>query len=231
MPYIDLKITLDSPLHIGGGNTTPGAPQPIVRDARGRPCIPATTLKGLHRAATEGIAVALELPICNVPSPTCQPLNGQAACVVCRIFGSPWLPGIVRYRDLIATATSAVQTETRVTTPQSRRRRVQLDRVTISREVLPAGLTLNGRIELLTQDRALIALALAGLRSVFAWGASKATGSGRCTVEASAFESARKPGDVGEAIADSELAAALRQFQKLQNQSGQQRQTNQGNPP
>jgi CRISPR/Cas system CSM-associated protein Csm3 (group 7 of RAMP superfamily) len=228
MPYIDLKLTLDSPLHIGiGASANPGDPHRIVRDARGRACIPATTLKGLHRAATEGIALALELPVCNAPSQMCQPMNGQVACVVCRIFGSPWLPGIVRYRDLVvtSTATGASQTESRVTAPQSRRRRVQLDRVAVEREVLPAGLTLNGRIELLTQDRALIALALIGVRAVTALGGGKSTGYGLCTVEAAAFDSARQTGRDSEAIEDSELAAALRQLQH------RHRQTNQGNQP
>lgn len=224
MPYIDLKLTLDSPLHVGStGSANAGETQPVARDARGRPCIPATTLKGLHRAATEGIALALELPVCNAPSQMCQPMNGQTACVVCRIFGSPWLPGIVRYRDLVVTG--APRIETRVTVPQSRRRRVQLDRVVVNREILPVGLKLNGRIEMLTHDLALIALALVGLRSVMALGGGKATGSGLCTVEAAAFDSARQPGNVSDAIDETELAAALRQLQH------QHRQTSQGGQP
>jgi hypothetical protein len=160
-------------------------------------------------------------------------MNGQAACTICRIFGSAWLPGIVRHRDLVvtSTATGNLQTESRVTAPQSRRRRVQLDRNVVEREVLPAGLKLIGRIELLTQDRAVIALALAGLRAVMTLGAGNATGHGLCTIEAAAFDSARQAGRVSEAIEDSELAAALRQLQQQSRQTNQSNQSNQSNQP
>src|SRR5215208_5713000 len=97
MSAIELKITMLSPLHIGIG--TPGASDeqaaPFVRDARGRLCIPASTLKGTHRAAAEQLASGLGLQIWGAPvaSRMCHPLRGQSGCPVCRIFGSPWLPG------------------------------------------------------------------------------------------------------------------------------------------
>src|SRR5437588_5721682 len=108
MAAIDLKITLLSPLHIGTGTAQESAEQALsfVRDVRGRLCIPASTLKGTHRAATEHIAAGVGLSICNPPTANrmCHPLRGTSACPVCRIFGSPWLPGRIYYTDLVSVA-------------------------------------------------------------------------------------------------------------------------------
>jgi CRISPR/Cas system CSM-associated protein Csm3 (group 7 of RAMP superfamily) len=206
MATIDLKITLQTPLHIGTDSATTVTAR-SVRDARGRPCIPASTLKGLHRSATERVAAALGLPICGAPvaSHMCHPIGGQAACVVCRIFGSPWLPGKVVYRDLVVNVTPLI--ETRFVVPQSRRRRVQIERRRVEYEILPGGTLFSGRLDILFQDSALLALALAGLRAITVIG-SGANGYGLCTVEVVAHDALKRPVD------ESELADALRRMAK-----------------
>jgi CRISPR/Cas system CSM-associated protein Csm3 (group 7 of RAMP superfamily) len=212
MATVDLKITLQTPLHIGAGSITPDGTATMtvrfVRDARGRPCIPASTLKGLHRLTTERIAAALGLPVCGTPAAShmCHPTGGQAACVVCQIFGSPWSPGKIYHRDLAVNVTPL--TRTRIVAPQSRRRRVQIERRHVNYEVLPGGTLFSGRLDCLFQDSALLALALAGLRSITMIGGGSAIGYGLCTVEALAFDVLNRPVD------EAELADALRRLAK-----------------
>jgi hypothetical protein len=202
MASIDLKITFTTPVHIGDGS----ADGTVARDTRGRPCIRAATLKGLHRAATEQIAAGLGFAICNAPARLCHPLPGQPACPVCRIFGSPWLAGVVYYRDLVAEQTPTMEAAS--VAPQSRHRRVKIGLYTRKREVLPAGLALAGRIDHLINEPPLLALALIGLRSIRAVGAGNATGHGLCMVEARALDSFKRPAD------EAELADSLRRFQQ-----------------
>jgi CRISPR/Cas system CSM-associated protein Csm3 (group 7 of RAMP superfamily) len=206
MATIELTIMLKGPLHVGGGPASARNVVPFARDARGRPCIPATTLKGLHRAATEQVAIALGLKVCHSPvlSQMCHPINSETGCVVCRIFGSAWLPGKVFYRDPALTVPPL--TETRIAAPQSRRRQVRIERHATRREIVPGSLTLTGRIDHLIHDPALLGLALAGLRAITAIGGHSATGYGLCTIEARANDSLKRPVD------EASLAAALRQL-------------------
>src|SRR5258708_39556696 len=103
MLILDLQITFESALYS------------FVRDSRGRPCIPAATLKEAHRFQTEQIAAALGLGVCTPPMPEamCQPLgaSGQPACAVCRSFGCPGLPGGIHYQALAATPSPPVATD------------------------------------------------------------------------------------------------------------------------
>jgi len=202
MLTIELRIAAHTPLHIGGADHSAA----IVRDSRGRPCIPAVTLKGLHRATTQQVADALGLTVCGSRSTNrmCQPLGKQTACVICRLFGSPWVAGALRYRDLLTTANPYMATLTHV--PQSRRRRVQLGRSIVSREVLPAGTIFTGQIDLALDDHVLLALAVTGLRSITTLGAGQAAGYGQCTVEAKAFDATKRW------ISNADLAAALQQM-------------------
>lgn len=134
----------------------------------------------------------------------CHPINSETGCVVCRIFGSAWLPGKVFYRDPALTVPPL--TETRIAAPQSRRRQVRIERHATRREIVPGPLTLTGRIDHLIHDPALLGLALAGLRAITAIGGHSATGYGMCTIEARAIDSLKRPVD------EASLAAALRQL-------------------
>lgn len=209
VPIIELKITFHTPLHVGGGDTSADGVKLFARDVRGRPCIPASTLKGLHRASTERIAAAIGLRVCHPPDAAqlCHSTAATSACAVCRIFGSPWLPGSLRYRDLVlpnATTSVTPIIETRETAAQSRRRGVRLRYESSRREVLPAGTTFSDHIDYLLGDPALLGLALAGLRAITVIGSGN--GAGSCTVEAKAFDATKRPVD------ESQLASALRQM-------------------
>ena len=208
MLTLDLRIVLVSPLHIGAGSDPSNAAgaQRFARDARGRPCLRASTLKGLHRASTEQIARALGLPVCHSPiaAQMCQPCAGEPVCAVCRIFGSPWVPGRVFYRDLIAaSASDKPGVDRRVRAAQSRGRRVRLAVYEQSREVLLVGVTFSGTINHLLHDEGSLGLALAGLRAIPAIGAGSAAGYGLCHVEVHALDASNRPVD------ESALAAAL----------------------
>jgi hypothetical protein len=218
MPTIDLNITLVSAMHIGAGDTSPEGAARIVRDARGRPCIPASTLKGAHRAAVEQIAAALGLPVCEAPlaNRMCYPLGGKAACVVCQIFGSPWLPGKVFYRDLTANVTPVI--DRRVLGQVSRCRGTRIGSHDVNREVLPAGTVFSGKTDHQVADPALLALVLCGLRAIPALGSGQSAGGGLIVVEAKALDATRH------AVNESDLADALRRLQQAQqtSQQGQQ---------
>ena len=194
MLTFDLHITFESALYS------------FVRDSRGRPCIPAATLKGAHRYQTEQIAVALGLYICTPPVPEtmCQPLGTgkKAACAVCRIFGAPWLPGSIYYQALVATTTPVLHSVVRL--PQSRQRRVQVQRHVEPREALPAGTTFQAQLSHRITDPALLGLALAGFRSITSLGAYRTSGGGHCRVEVRALDDSKRP------VNELDLVAALR---------------------
>lgn len=206
MLRIAVRITFEQPLHIGAGNRD--NPSALVRDPQGRPCIPAATLKGVHRVATEQIATALGLQICRPPlaSQMCQPTGGLA-CPICRIFGAHWLPGAIRYADLLPGSAVTPQIEQVAHAPHSRRRRVMLKADTSAREVVRAGSIFAGRIDLLTHDADLLALTVAGLRAVNTIGAAGATGHGACRVEAEVTDLI-----AGRTINNAELAASLQKL-------------------
>jgi CRISPR/Cas system CSM-associated protein Csm3 (group 7 of RAMP superfamily) len=206
MLTLELRLVLETPLHIGAATDTPDTLHSFTRDVRGRPYIPATTLKGLHRAMTEQVATALNLRICNPPlsAQMCHPIAGKPACPVCRIFGSPWLAGRLRYRNLIAGTAPIV--EHHIQASQSRRRRVQLTRHTSQYEVLPAGTVFSGQVDHQIADPALLGLALAGLRSITTLGSGGSLGYGLCRVEVRALDASKHP------VNDADLAAWLHQL-------------------
>ncbi len=185
----------------------------IVRDPRGRPCIPASTLKGAHRAAVEQIAAALGLPVCEAPIPNrmCHPVGGKAACVGCQIFGSPWLPGKVYYRDLSVNVTPT--NDRRALGPVSRRRGTLIGSHDFNREVLAAGTVFSGKIDHQVFDSALLALLLSGLRAIPALGGGKSFGCGLIAVQANALDATKH------VVNESDLADALRRLQQSQAQS------------
>jgi len=206
MLTLELRLVLEAPLHVGPITNSPDALHSFTRDVRGRPCIPATTLKGLHRAMTEQVASALGLPLCNPPVATqmCHPITGIPACSVCRLFGSPWLASRLCYWNLIADKTPIV--ENHIQASQSRRRRVQLTRHTAQYEVLPAETVFTGQVDHQITDVALLGLAVAGLRSITTIGGGGRFGYGLCRIEVKATDASGHPAN------DADLAAALRQL-------------------
>src|SRR5262249_44153454 len=147
----------------------------FARDLRGRACLTAPSLKGLHRVSAEDVARSLSLRACDSSDFTkmCHPIGGNVACPICRIFGSRWIPGIIRYRDLVSSVKPI--TESRARTRLSKRG-IRRSTETIQFEVLPSGTTFSGQIDFPGADLSLLALSIAGLRSISSIGAASAVG-------------------------------------------------------
>jgi CRISPR-associated RAMP protein (TIGR02581 family) len=123
---IEGSLVARTAIRIGAGRATEpvGTDLPVVRDERGRPIIPGSSLKGVVRTTAEQIARTAAgprgacLPTSNekdwcIPSGRMAALKqahrddaalAQAvwaeACLACRTFGSPWLASHVKVKDL-----------------------------------------------------------------------------------------------------------------------------------
>lgn len=112
--YWKITATIDTALCIGdSGSSEIGADQATVKTSDGKLYIPASTLKGLWRHATEAITRSQGNYVCNSPLPQnmcprpIEELQGQNTdlfqknhCVVCQIFGSPKLESSIFINDL-----------------------------------------------------------------------------------------------------------------------------------
>ncbi|MEM1997757.1 MAG: CRISPR-associated RAMP protein Csx7 [Candidatus Bathyarchaeia archaeon] len=84
-----------TPLHIGSGKPEVEIGEvdlPVLRDPRGQPYIPGSSLKGRVRTEAERIARKMALEVCNPPDTTymCGSLKDRVEnlCICCRIFGT-----------------------------------------------------------------------------------------------------------------------------------------------
>ena len=132
------QLETQTPLRIGAGNSTDvtGSDNPVMKDSRGNPIIPGSSLKGALRAYFEAILQTLQHQtnmnlVCNVLtvpddkddnitclsdelfkelklSPTERNIKKSIldqrvvdeSCLICRLFGSPWIGGKLFLRDL-----------------------------------------------------------------------------------------------------------------------------------
>lgn len=115
-------LTALTALRIGAGRATgvTGNDLPVVRDAFGKPYIPGSSFKGALRAAVE----SLMRGVSDSRRAACNPLNPddwcvrrpervteeqfqrlviEETCLICHVFGSPWLASKVSVRDLLLT--------------------------------------------------------------------------------------------------------------------------------
>jgi CRISPR-associated RAMP protein (TIGR02581 family) len=108
-------LVCKSALRIGAGRSSEpiGTDLPVIKDAQGHPFIPGSSLKGVLRARVEAFVRAIH----NTRQAACNPvgndtewcisssegLSDQAideqSCLVCQVFGSPWLASKVQVRD------------------------------------------------------------------------------------------------------------------------------------
>jgi hypothetical protein len=107
---IDATLIVATPLHVGSGELrmTDNPQLPLVREMtrfRGRPAIPASTLKGLIRSTVEAISRSCvritrarwhQLPEGAAP---CR--KKENLCIACRMFGSLGYQGLVRLSDAV----------------------------------------------------------------------------------------------------------------------------------
>lgn len=194
---ITLKVTFDSPFSIGTGAMADSvADKPLIKDARGCPVIPGSSLKGQVRHECERIIHAL-IPnfdqrwACRPPRPDDMCQDGSI-CPICRIFGSPWHPSPITFENLtLATAVEPPPrgwerlrgvrtTDLRPGVGIGRKRGVAKEDLLYSTETYapPPALVYHGRIWGALEERREVALLLAGLRSVPAIGGVRSRGLG-----------------------------------------------------
>ena len=126
------RLVMESGLHIGGGRdtltTTDSAVMKYIDD---RPYIPGSSMKGAFRSAVERASASLaKIRSCGLfaqndtPCPTSKGLGPDVTkaddailsnlCTSCRLFGSPYMAGKVRFSDLqVIQSTWAGLTEVR----------------------------------------------------------------------------------------------------------------------
>jgi CRISPR/Cas system CSM-associated protein Csm3 (group 7 of RAMP superfamily) len=167
---IDVLVVMETPFSIGAGTLSGSlADKGLVRDRRGWPLLPASSLKGILRHQVERLIRRLTpgARLCQAPSPElmCQSTHYNDLCPLCRIFGSPWYPAPLQFDDLELigpagvidmleiTVQPAFATERRYGVAVSRRRRVAEDQLLYSREIflpgapLEFGGAITGRVE------------------------------------------------------------------------------------
>lgn len=193
MATIDVTLTFQTPLNIGSGAQRGTlADRAMIKDHQGWPYIPASALKGRLRHAVEQVAAGLSARVCVTHQDMC-PQDGDF-CPVCRIFGSPWLPGRLRFARLNLAGPQwlvgrleegKIRTTQRYGVALSRRRGVAEDALLYTTELLEPGteLVFNGRLvgDLEPPE---VALVLAGLKLIPALGRGKTGGLGWFRVEA-----------------------------------------------
>jgi CRISPR/Cas system CSM-associated protein Csm3 (group 7 of RAMP superfamily) len=192
MLTFEMRLTLESPLHVGIGQPSiPADTALIVRDWRGRPCIPSTTIKGAHRHAAAELAAALGLTACQTTDPNqlCHPISGKPPCIICQMFGSTWIAGRLYYRDLVTTAPVAPITLVRSGHYRQRRVRRSVNRQQL--EAVAAGSVFTGQIPHILANPAQQALALAALRSIRTLGAANSAGVGLVKIEVKPLDAAK----------------------------------------
>ena len=214
MVEIAVTLTLRSPVNIGSGAQQGTlAKRGMLKDRDGGPFIPASALKGRWRHAAEQIAAALpDLRVCDTHHDMCR----QQPCTVCRLFGSPWQPGRVRFANLPLTGPEAIaalrdnpeyhpKSTARTGVAINRRRRVAQDDFLYDTELFLPGVPLefSGAVQG-EMSRPQAAFLVAALRLVPAVGRSKSAGLG--WINATAVVN-----DNGQPVSLDDLAAALAQ--------------------
>ena len=195
----DIRLHLGGAWHIGTGLARALVDRTTRRDARGNVYVPASTIKGRLRNACEHVARLYSsqdnsLRACQPPDPR-RMCRGSETCLVCRLFGSPYVAGSLFFEDGALTQEVAkVYTANYQTSPRTR---VKLDprRGTAERghlfttEYAEQNLTFDSRVSGLVpltpfegdSNRAheLVLLA-AGVRMVRELGGDKSAGFGSC---------------------------------------------------
>ncbi len=187
---IEVTVEFEGAFNIGSGaGGSSFAKRPLLRDWRGLPYIPGSSLKGRLRHTCKQIAEGLDIPTCNEPQADKMCPNGPTEgdlCAVCRIFGSAGTPSPLAFTDLMLVEPAfltdskvPIQTNLRYGVGISRRRRVAEDNLLYDSEVfLPGGpVSYRGEIQgNINKDG--LGLLVAGLENLRTLGNSKTRGMG-----------------------------------------------------
>jgi CRISPR-associated protein Csm3 len=218
---IQIEAHFETPFHTGGGVTGESLTvRPLLKDGRGCPYLPGSTLKGVLRHEAERIVRALagEDAACRAPRAETMcpqwhpaaigPTGGQESmfCPVCRTFGSPALHSPFRFSDLRAEgadADAAVATALRYGVGVSRYRGAAAENLLYTTEVVSAApaISLRGAIvgEASDADRkGPLALLLASIGALRMIGGGRSRGLGWLRLEV--FEPPLTPAQVREEL-------------------------------
>ncbi|MFH1634280.1 MAG: RAMP superfamily CRISPR-associated protein [Chloroflexota bacterium] len=199
MYTIEIFISLKSPLHVGGlSPASTAAVRGMVKTRDGWPFIPASSFKGRLRHTIERLAHGLGSPACETHRKMCR--KADIACPVCQIFGSPWLPGPVRFVDIELSGPPAMveqrekikrmglphpQTTERYGVGIDRRRKVAADHLLYTTELFQPGvpLTFSGPLDGTVSSKTAAWIA-AGMRYLDSLGGDRSRGLGWIVGEA-----------------------------------------------
>lgn len=194
MTEIQVTLTFTTPPNIGSGAQEGTlADRGFIKARDGWPYVPATAFKGRLRHAVEQVVRGLGVEVCDTHRKMCR--HVESACPVCKVFGSPWITGRLRFVDLELSAPQSLvdrreqklqpHTQTRYGVALNRRRGVAADALLYTTELFKPGVpislqgTLTGEI-----DVADAAWLIAGLKLLPALGRAKSTGLGWLRAEA-----------------------------------------------
>lgn len=214
MAEIEVTLTFRTPPNIGSGAQEGTlADRAFIKAHDGWPYIPATAFKGRLRHAVERAARGMGIHVCDTHRKMCR--DEDTACPVCRVFGSPWVPGRLRFVDLKLSGPKRLidrreekkrlLTATRYGVALNRRRGVAEDALLYTTELFEPGAlvsfkgTLTGAIELVD-----VAWLVAGLDLLPALGRAKSTGFGWLRAQAAVWIDGRE-------VDTKELNALLRE--------------------
>lgn len=204
MARIKGKISLkfESPVRVGSGHGFAWRfDHTLVRDAQGLPVIPASTIKGRLRYLCKRVALTLnyEPEICQTMDreEACKPdpdTNKKNLCIICRIFGSRFREGKLRFSDahlppaegktlrvrrLVRPGPFFPEAEARTQVKLSRVRRVAEPQLLFCGEVAPRGFVFMAQVQGKLSNEELELLTW-GLQLFTHLGAQKSQGLGRC---------------------------------------------------
>jgi len=199
------QLVMESGLHIGGGRDTLGTTDSaVMKYLDDRPYIPGSSLKGAFRSAVERASASFpKIRSCGLTAqndtacPTAKGLGPDVPkaddevlanlCATCRLFGSPYMAGKVRFSDLQVIQTSwAGLTEVRDGVGIDRDTDCAVDRIKYDYEVVPSETEFEFRLiaENLDVGNSEMALLAIGIRELQAGmipiGGIRTRGLGRC---------------------------------------------------
>jgi CRISPR-associated RAMP protein (TIGR02581 family) len=197
-------LVTQTALRIGAGRATGiiGTDLPVVRDNLGKPYIPGSSFKGSLRAYVEALVRSLK------PSrkAACNPVGDKTewcldsaegmkdervveeTCLVCRVFGSPWLASKIGIRDLLVDEEIWFgQFEVRNGVAIDRDTETAADKKLYDFEVVPAGTRFNCEIVIENASDSELGLAMLGLlpfeRGEAALGGGRSRGLGAVKID------------------------------------------------
>ncbi|MCK4613486.1 MAG: hypothetical protein KAU14_01685 [Thermoplasmata archaeon] len=138
---VSYSVETLSDLRIGGHDATaPGeVDKLVIKDGKGVPIIPGSSLKGVLRSEMERLLRSLGLKACNVHETN----GGCGKCTVCYLFGGGRLAGSIRIRDARA---ETRKTQIRDGVGIDRKTRKAMDGRKYDIEVVPRGVRFTGKV-------------------------------------------------------------------------------------